>query len=148
MYPPKKGYPKSCVRYLELTTHKTPSYLIDTNLIKLPPHSSNTKKIRQPSINSASSRQTSACYLTDTGGETESRDFVETRKRKAVEETDTGNISTQLWFANFPRLPPINSSAIHTGLEEVRIEGIREGGEEELVEEKVWIRAGIKFCSS
>lgn len=24
VYPAKKGYPKSCVRYLELTTHKTP----------------------------------------------------------------------------------------------------------------------------
>lgn len=146
MYPPKKGYPKSCVRYLELTTHKTPflphRYELDQTSTTFFQHKENT------SINSASSRQTSACYLTDTGGETESRDFVETRKRKAVEETDTGNISTQLWFANFPRLPPINSSAIHTGLEEVRIEGIREGGEEELVEEKVWIRAGIKFCSS
>lgn len=39
--------------------------------------------------------------------------------------TGRGNISIQLRFANFPRLSPINSPAVHTGLEGVRIEGIR-----------------------
>lgn len=97
MYPPKKGYPKSCVRYLELTTHKTPflphRYELDQTSTTFFQHKENTSAVHKFGVLSSNIR---LLFNGHRWRETESRDFVETRKRKAVEETDTGNISTQL----------------------------------------------------
>lgn len=100
VYPAKKGYPKSCVRYLELTTHKTPCclphrYEPDQTCI-LPTRKEDTSS----SINSASSRQTSACYLTGHrwGWGNRIKRFRGKRKARTrwKKQIHGGNISIQL----------------------------------------------------
>ena len=98
VYPAKKGYPKSCVRYLELTTHKTPCclphrYEPDQTCI-LPTRKEDTSS----SINSASSRQTSACYLTGHRWGNRIKRFRRKRKGRTrwKKQIHGGNISIQL----------------------------------------------------
>lgn len=60
MYPPKKGYPKSCVRYLELTTHKTPflphRYELDQTSTTFFQHKENTSAIHKFGVLSSNIR--------------------------------------------------------------------------------------------
>lgn len=117
----------SKVRYLELTIHKTPCclphrYEPDQTCI-LPTRKEDTSS----SINSASSRQTSACYLTGHrwGWRNRIKRFSWKKEGSyAVEETDTWtkHFDTTLICKLSTPSPDKFACCARHGLEEVRIE--------------------------